>query len=85
MPTEMTWRKAIDKVLTSSFTALHYNEIAERIIAEGYRKSLGATPAATVNAQISRSIKHDGDASPYIRVGKGSFALRDGFNVPSAP
>lgn len=76
MPSELTWRKAIDRVLSASATPLHYNEITERIIAEGLRRSLGATPAATVNAQISASIKHDGDSSPYIRVAKGTFALR---------
>jgi len=75
MASELTWRKAIDKVLASSSTALHYNEITERIIAEGYRKSIGATPAATVNAQISSSIKHDGESSPYVRVAKGTFSL----------
>ena len=86
MATEMTWRKAIDKVLASSATALHYNEITERIISEGYRKSLGATPSATVNAQISSSIKHDGEGSPYIRVAKGTFALRDGSTAtPTTP
>ncbi len=73
---ELTWKKAIDKVLSSSSTPLHYNEITERIISEGLRKNLGATPAATVNAQISASIKHDGDASPYVRVAKGTFAMR---------
>lgn len=78
MPSELTWRKAIDKVLGSSATPLHYNEITERIISEGLRKNLGATPAATVNAQISASIKHDGDSSPYIRVSKGTFAMRAG-------
>lgn len=72
----MTWRKAIDAVLGSSPTPLHYNEIAERIIAEGFRQKLGATPAATVNAQISASIKHDGASSPYVRVAKGTFALK---------
>ena len=66
MPDELTWKKAIDKVLGSSPTPLHYNEITERIISEGLRKSLGATPAATVNAQISASIKHDGESSRYI-------------------
>lgn len=76
MPSEFTWRKAIDRVLSASATPLHYNEITERIIAEGLRRSLGATPAATVNAQISASIKHDGESSPYIRVAKGTFALR---------
>jgi hypothetical protein len=63
MAKEMTWRKAIDKVLGSSPTPLHYNDIAERIISEGLRKNPGATPAATVSAQISASIKHDGASS----------------------
>lgn len=78
MPSELTWRKAIDKVLGSSATPLHYNEITERIISEGLRKNLGATPAATVNAMISASIKHDRDSSPYVRISKGTFAMRAG-------
>lgn len=53
---EKTWRDAIDAVLSASPTALHYQEITERIISQGLRTSLGATPAATVNAQISTSI-----------------------------
>jgi len=76
MKTEMTWRKAIDTVLASSPTPLHYNDIAERIMSEGLRQKIGATPAATVNAQISASIKHDGASSPYVRVAKGTFALK---------
>lgn len=76
MSSELTWRKAIEKVLASSSTPLHYTEIAERIISEGLRKNLGATPAATVNAQISASIKHDGNSSPYVRISKGTFSLR---------
>lgn len=74
---ELTWRKAIDKVLAASAEPLHYGEITERILAEGLRKTVGATPAATVNAQIAASIKHDGASSPYVRVSKGVFALRD--------
>jgi hypothetical protein len=73
---ELTWPKAITKVLGASATPLHYKEITERIIAQGLRKSIGATPAATVNAQIANSIKHQGDTSPYVRVAKGTFALR---------
>jgi len=75
MTNELTWRQAIEKVLGGSATPLHYNEITERIIADGLRKSLGATPSATVNAQISASIKRDGTQSPYIRVAKATFAL----------
>lgn len=81
MRAEMTWRNAIDKVLASSTNPLHYKEIAEQIIAQSLRTSLGATPAATVNAQISHSIKHDGTASPYIRVTRGTFAFRRGGSV----
>ena len=76
MATELTWRKAIDKVLGSSPTPLHYNEIAERIISEGLRHTMGATPPATVNAQISGSIKNDGAGSPYVRVSKGTYTMK---------
>jgi hypothetical protein len=83
MPSELTWRKAIDKVLSASPTPLHYIEITDRIIAEKLRQSLGATPAATVNAQLAASIKHDGNSSPYIRVSKGTFAMRNGSSAVS--
>jgi hypothetical protein len=84
MQTDLSWKEAIDKVLAASSTPLHYNEITQRIISAGYRKSLGATPAATVNAMIASSIKHDGEDSPYIRVCKGTFTLR-GPNPPKTP
>lgn len=74
MAKELTWREAIDKVLESVSVPLHYKDITDRIIADGLRTKLGATPAATVNAQISALMKHDSD-SPYIRVAKGTFAL----------
>ena len=61
---EKTWRDAIDAVLSASPTALHYQEITERIISQGLRTSLGATPAATVNAQIGISIDSNRPFSP---------------------
>ena len=76
MRSEPTWEKAIKTILESTSTPLHYDEITERIISEKLRHNLGATPAATVNAKISASIKHEGDSSPYIRVAKGIFTLR---------
>ncbi len=75
MASELTWRQAIERTLAASATPLHYNEITERIIADGLRKSLGATPSATVNAHMSASIKRDGAQSPYVRVAKGTFTL----------
>nr|WP_201765188.1 HTH domain-containing protein [Pseudomonas sp. P818] len=82
---ELTWRKAIDKVLGASTTPLHYKEITDKIIADGLRTSLGATPAATVVAQISTSIKRDGASSPYIRVAKGTFTLKNKSAAAGSP
>lgn len=76
MPKEMTWKKAIDTVLKEQGRPMHYTEISEEIIAQGLRTKLGATPAASVNALMAKSVKHDGEASDYIRVEKGVFALR---------
>jgi hypothetical protein len=83
---ELPWRKAIEIVLASSPAPLHYQEITKRIIDQALRTSLGATPAATVNAQMATSIKHDGSASPYVRVAKGTFTLRNSSaDVPIVP
>ena len=73
---ELSWKDAIIRVLRESDTPLHYREITEKIISQGYYASDGATPAATVSALISTSINNDGDASPFIKVGRGIFALK---------
>ncbi len=83
MTSEMTWHNAINKVLAESAKPLHYNEITERIISDRLRTSLGATPAATVSAHISASIKRDGERSPYVRVSKGTYILKS-RGVPGA-
>jgi hypothetical protein len=80
---ELTWQKAIQKVLAASPGPLHYKEITERILADGLRRNLGATPVATVSAQITQSIKKEGSDSPYIRVAKGTYALAN--NSDSSP
>jgi len=67
MGSKLTWNQAIEKVLQASTTPLHYKEITERIITDDLRASLGATPAATVNAQIAASKTHDVTKSPYVR------------------
>lgn len=85
MAKELTWRAAIDKVLGASTTPLHYKDITDKIIADGLRTSLGATPAATVIAQISASIKRDGASSPYIRVAKGTFTLNKSAAAVGSP
>jgi len=73
---EKTWRDAIKRVLSEEGRSLHYSDIAEAILVKGYYKTDGATPAATVNAHISGSIKHEGEKSPFLRIGRGEFTLK---------
>jgi hypothetical protein len=72
----MSWREAIERVLRESERPLHYAEISELVLSRGYYHTEGATPDATVNAQITSSIKHDGERSPFVKVGRGIYALR---------
>lgn len=74
---EKTWKDAIRRVLAEADGPLHCSEITEQILSRGYYVTDGATPAATVGAQLANSIKYDGERSPFIRVGRGVFALRD--------
>lgn len=80
----MSWREAIERVLLEEARPLHYSELSEIILSKGYYKTEGATPDSTVNAQITSSIKHDGEKSPFLKVSRGTFALRASARQPNA-
>ena len=63
---------------------MHYTEISEQILLGGHYMTEGATPDATVNAQITSSIKHEGDRSPFVKVSSGVFTLRIAQNNMNA-
>ena len=71
----MSWREAIERVLAEEARSLHYSEISELILSKGYYKTEGATPDATVNAQITSSIKYQGGKSPFLKVSRGTYTL----------
>lgn len=75
---DMKWPDAIVRVLEEATTPLHYTEIAKRIIDSGYRKKETATPAATVAAILSTSLKNEGEESRFIKPERGVYALRGG-------
>lgn len=81
---EKSWKEAIVAVLSEAKEPLHYTDITERILTRGLKTTAGATPDATVNAQIASSIKHDGANSPFVRVTKGIFTLRAVSDQPAA-
>lgn len=62
---------------------MHYSTIAERVVADGLRQSVGATPASTVSATITTSINNEGDQSPFQRVARGEYVLRAGHTDPA--
>jgi hypothetical protein len=70
----LPWQEAIQRVLAEADGALHYADIAERIVSKGLRKAVGATPAATVSSYLSTSVREK--SSPYLRVGRGEYTLR---------
>lgn len=48
----MKWRDAILTVMRESGQPMHYTDIAQAIIDQGYRTEVGATPSATVAANL---------------------------------
>jgi len=83
MPKQLTWEQAISRVLEESALPLHYMEITDRIVSGGLRAKLGATPAATVASVLCTSIKRDGDSAPWVRVGRGTYALHRDLARPA--
>lgn len=73
---DMKWEDAITKVLEASDSAMHYTAIAKEIVDRELRSSVGATPEKTVSVAINNSLRSEGAASPFIRVGMGLYWLR---------
>jgi len=74
---DLGWRDAILQILSSSPNAMHYADIAEAITTQGLRTNVGATPSSTVNSYISTSLNEDGENSPFIRVDRGLYWVRE--------
>ncbi len=73
----LSWIDAIVKVMEENGAAMHYTDIAEKIISQELRDKIGATPAATVSYNLSTSINNDGSKSPFIRLGRGEYILKE--------
>ena len=69
-PKKMTWQAAAEKVLRDAGSALHYGDIAERIVTQGYKKDVGATPSNTVYAVMADK------KAVFERVAPATFRLR---------
>ncbi len=74
---------AVQQVLAEAGEPLHYQEITKRALSQGLWEPQGKTPEATVNGRLAHSIKHQGEASPFRRFGKGVFGLANGMEDAS--
>lgn len=73
---DLSWRDAVIKVLRDRGTAIHLGEIAAAIVKGNLRK-VGATPSRTVASLITMSLKDEGEDSPFRKVGRGEYILKD--------
>ena len=78
----MTYREAAIRFLTER-GPMHYQELANAVVAAGDVRTHAATPAATLNATIAVDIKRKGTESVFIRIRPGVFGLR-GLHEPAA-
>lgn len=67
---EMTSQAAIEKVLQEAGTALHYGEIADRIVSQRLRTTFGHTPANTVYTTLIEK------KTVFEKVARATFQLR---------
>src|SRR6266567_3444068 len=85
MPEEMTWRKAIEKVLSEAPGAVNYKDLTDKIIADGLRSNLGATPTRTVSAQLTTAINNEGDNCPFQQIGRGLYIWKQKAGITQQP
>jgi hypothetical protein len=70
-----TFLQSAQAVLHEANKPLHYKEITKLAIEKGLQTE-GATPWATMNAQLAIDIKKKGDGSEFVRTDPGYFSLR---------
>jgi hypothetical protein len=79
---ELGWKEAIVRILSKSAEPMHYTDIAEAIATEGLKSKFGATPASSVAATITISFQEEGEKSPFVKVSRGYYTLKQKATSP---
>lgn len=85
MAKELTWRQAIEKVLSDAPGAMHYKDLTDKIIEDRLRSSLGATPAASVSVELNTALKKEGDKCPFQKIGRGLYVWKAKAGITQTP
>lgn len=73
---EQSFKNIAYQILREAGKPLHYREITDIAIKKGLLNTVGKTPWATMNAQLSMDIVNKkGEGSLFIRTDPGFFAL----------
>lgn len=75
MPHTKSALEAAKLVLEQAREPLRFEEITRRILDQGLWQTTGKTPAATLSALLSQSVKRLGTASPFVHTNPGCYAL----------
>lgn len=70
-----TFKQSAIEILKKAKKPLHYSEITQLALESGILETEGATPEASMNAQITVDIKNKGKGSDFIKIGPGTFSL----------
>jgi len=62
-------------ILTEANKPLHYKEITRLALDKGILETEGATPDASMNAQIVMDIKHNGKLSNFIKTAPSTYTI----------
>lgn len=69
------FRIAAIEILKEAKKPLHYKEITRLALNKGILETEGATPDASMNAQIITDIKQKGESSDFIKADKATYTL----------
>src|SRR3989338_2265618 len=70
-----TFKQSAIEILKKTGKPLHYGEITKLALESGILETEGATPEATMGAQLVMDIKNKGEGSDFIKTAPGTFAL----------
>lgn len=70
-----TFKQSAIEILRKAGKPLHYTEITRLALESGILETEGATPEASMNAQITVDIKNKEEGSDFIKTAPGTFAL----------
>ena len=76
-----TFKGVAYDILKKSAKPLHADEITKIALQNGWLKTAGQTPGATMNAQLIVDVNKNGNQSLFKKVGPSTFAINEAIKV----